>query len=125
MDIEMDPKKRYLAAMLACVHSDTFYEQMLKLYDFIIEIEGGGNNTPTARLRKEFAGHMDVAIEMTPLSAPEELDFEELSRACTAYMWCFRTHLFVEENLQMLELGSSVKELIDMLKETSFQHDNV
>jgi len=118
-----DLMRTCLAAMMAAEQNDLFKESLLAVYDAILPLEEG-HEYSTEKLRKQLLTTLNEKIEEIPMTKPEEMDMEEMSKCFTAVLWCHRTVEFVQHTENMLQVMASLHDIFQHIQEAQFQEDN-
>lgn len=118
-----DLMKTCLAAMMAAEQNDVFKGSLLAAYDAIILAEEAGEHS-TEKLREKILLTLTNKMEELPMAIPEDIDMKEMSKCCTAVLWCYRTIDYVEDTIGMLSAMASLHEFFQEVEESRFQEDH-
>jgi len=115
--------KTCLAAMMAAEQNDLFKTSLLAVYDAILPLEADIEHS-TDELRKQILNTLNERIEELPMTKPEEIDMEEMSKCYAAVLWCHRTVDYVEHTLGMLETMADMHMFFADMQGAKFQDEN-
>jgi hypothetical protein len=118
-----DLMKTCVAAMMAAEQNDVFKGSLLAAYDAIILAEETGDHS-TKKLREQILSTLTNRMEELPMAIPEDIDMKDMSKCCTAVLWCYRTIDYVEDTLGVLSTMANLHEFFLEVEESRFQDDH-